>query len=315
MSGKRWWVVSFVVLVLLGALRGWRLHDSEPIYQGKPLSHWLHQAAGGGNPQAWQVLNQIGPDAVPYLLRTAKTNKGLRFRDRTYELRVRLWTKLPSLLQKVVPVPVCTGVLRIAAVGVLDEIAPRVKPPLSDILPLVNDENAIVRAHAFSVVGKLGTAAKSSIPTLIGIVKSTQIEDQARISAAWVLGEIGMEDRIAVAAALSEAIIYHPDPAFRVHGAAALWKVDRQTNAAVQVLSQSLRQLLGSPRSVGPDGQTEGLAAMRAMKVLGQIGPAAHEAVPLLTKAAYHSDFPIRTNSLEALRRMAPEYLNTLRRD
>ena len=314
-SWKRLWIVLTVLLVVLGALRGWRLHDSEPRYQGRPVSYWLYKAAGGGNPQAWQVLNQTGPDAVPYLLRTAKTNKGPRFRDFTYELRVKLWTKLPISLQKVVPVPVCTGVLRTAAVGVLDEIAPRVKPPLAEILPLINDANEIVRTHAFSVVGKLGTHAKASIPTLIGIVKSAQVEDQDRISAAWVLGEIGREERITVAAALSEAIVHNPDPAFRVHAATALWKVDRQTNAAVQVLSQSLRQLLSRPWTKGPDGQTEGLAAMRAIEVLGQIGPAANEAVPVLTNAVAHFSIPIQTNAIEALERIAPESVKASRSD
>ncbi len=75
-SWKRLWIVLTVLLVVWGALRCWRLHDSEPRYQGKPVSYWLDKATGGGNPQAWQVLNQMGPDAVPYLLRTAKTNKG-----------------------------------------------------------------------------------------------------------------------------------------------------------------------------------------------------------------------------------------------
>ena len=312
-SWKRLWVVLTVLLVVLGALRCWSLHDSEPRYQGKPVSYWLYKAAGGGNPQAWRVLSQMGPDAVPYLLRTARTNQGPRFRDRTYGLRVKLWTKLPSSLQKVVPVPVCTGVLRTAAVGVLDEIAPRVKPPLAEILPLINDANEIVRTHAFSVVGKLGTHAKASIPTLIGIVKSAQVEDQDRISAAWVLGEIGMEDRITVAAALNEALAHNPDPAFRVHAATALWKVDRQTNAAVQVLSQSLSQLLSRPWSKGPDGQTEGLAAMRAIEVLGQIGPAADEAVPVLTNALAHFSIPIQTNAIEALERIAPESVKASR--
>ena len=314
-SWKRLWVVLTVLLVVLGALRCWRLHDSEPRYQGKPVSYWLYKAAGGGNPQAWQVLNQTGPDAVPYLLRTIRTNKGPRFRDRTYGLRVKLWTKLPSSLQKVVPVPVCTGVLRVAAVGVLDEIAPRVKPPLPEILPLINDANEIVRIHAYSVISKLGTDAKASIPTLIGIVKSAQVEDQDGISAAWVLGEIGMEDRITVAAALNEALAHNPDPAFRVHAATALWKVDRQTNAAVQVLSQSLRQLLSRPWSKGPDGQTEGLAAMRAIEVLGQIGPAADEAVLVLTNAVAHFSIPIQTNAIEALERIAPESVKASRSD
>ena len=314
-SWKRLWVVLTVLLVVLGALRGWRLHDSEPRYQGKPVSYWLYKAAGGGNPQAWQVLNQTGPDAVPYLLRTIRTNKGPRFRDRTYGLRVKLWTKLPSSLQKVVPVPVCTGLLRVAAVGVLDEIAPRVKPPLPEILPLINDANEIVRIHAYSVISKLGTDAKASIPTLIGIVKSAHVEDQDHISAAWVLGEIGREERITVAAALSEAIVHNPDPAFRVHAATALWKVDRQTNAAVQVLSQSLRQLLSRPWSMGPYGHTEGLAAMRAIEVLGQIGPAADEAVPVLTNAVAHFSIPIQTNAIEALERIAPESVKASRSD
>src|SRR5256885_7335337 len=74
-SWKRLWIVSTVLLVVLGALRGWRLHDSEPRYQGRPVSYWLYKAAGGGNPQAWRGLTPTGPDAGPPLLPNGETKK------------------------------------------------------------------------------------------------------------------------------------------------------------------------------------------------------------------------------------------------
>jgi len=253
----------------------------------------------------------MGPDAVPHLLRMIKKDEDSWLGRRAFHL----WFKLPTSLQKMVPSPVSAGQLRTAAVAVLDEIAPRVKPPLLEILPLVSDENQIVRIHAFSLLSKLGPEAKASIPTLIGILKSAQVEDQDRISAAWVLGEIGIVDKSAVAAALREAIANIPDPAFHVHAATARWKVDRQTNAAVQVLSRSLSNLLSRPWGMGPEGQMRGIATMRAIETLTQIGPAAAEAVPVLTNAVHHSSVPIQTNAIEALRRIVPESVKALRPD
>ena len=54
---------------------------------------------------------------------------------------------------------------------------------------------------------------------------------------------------------------------------------------------------------------------MRAIEVLGQIGPAADEAVPVLTNAVAHFSIPIRTNAIEALERIAPESVKASRSD
>ena len=59
-SWKRLWVVLTVLLVVLGALRCWSLHDSEPRYQGKPVSYWLYTSDPMDNLKKKEVIAQHG---------------------------------------------------------------------------------------------------------------------------------------------------------------------------------------------------------------------------------------------------------------
>jgi HEAT repeat protein len=72
------------VFMIAAAFLGWRLFNPpEPVYQGKPLSDWVRQfstnfAVGivstSSAQEAEQALRQIGPEALPYLLRQMRVS-------------------------------------------------------------------------------------------------------------------------------------------------------------------------------------------------------------------------------------------------
>src|SRR5262249_29781765 len=101
------------------------------------------------------------------------------------------------------------------------------------------------------------------------------LEDElevVRFHAAVALGDRGRAARPAVGA-LTHAALWDEDPAVRVGAALALWKID--PNKAPMVLS-ALREA---------PGEASELVCWMAADALGQIGPAAREALPALRQA------------------------------
>ncbi len=78
MATKRRILIISLLIAVVGII-SWlvlRPHDSEPTYQGKPLTYWL-KGFGSGSPdevtlKANEAVRQIGTNAIPTLLRLLK---------------------------------------------------------------------------------------------------------------------------------------------------------------------------------------------------------------------------------------------------
>src|SRR5262249_4600638 len=119
--------------------------------------------------------------------------------------------------------------------------------------------------------------------------------DVVRFHAAIALGDLGPGGRAAVPA-LIHASLWDEEPAVRVGAAWALWKIDRKGALVLHVLVSAL-------------GEANELICWVAAECLGQMGPAAREAVPALLRAL-HRDFRlslIRTGVRLALLRIDPQ--------
>jgi HEAT repeat protein len=131
------------------------------------------------------------------------------------------------------------------------------------------DADEDVRQAAVQAVVQLGPQPRSALAAL-----SDSLEDElaeVRFQAAISLGEMGKEARPATGA-LIRTHLYDPDPAVRAEAAVALWKIDRQAEAVVPALIRAL-------------GEANEFVCWIAADCLGDIGPAARDAVPALRAA------------------------------
>src|SRR2546421_1029353 len=91
-SRKRRWLVGAAVVVLAIGIARWWTHESEPSWEGKPLSEWLtlcsevsdeEEAAAAAN-----GLRAIGTNALPTLLSWMQYEEGPSpWRDRLWKAR------------------------------------------------------------------------------------------------------------------------------------------------------------------------------------------------------------------------------------
>lgn len=148
---------------------------------------------------------------------------------------------------------------------------------MSDLNRFLKDPDPRVREAAGFVICEYGREAKPALTNLMDTINDPNL--QTRIFAIYTLGDIGPEARLAVPT-LEKCL---KDEGVRVSAAFALWRIDRQTNVALQILPEVV--------SSNPDASYE----------LGEIGPAAAEAVPALIEAAKHSPAQNRLAACQAL--------------
>jgi HEAT repeat protein len=165
--------------------------------------------------------------------------------------------------------------IRLRAVTALGDLAGevrRVLPALRAALgeAALHDGDEGVRAGAVRALLRAGPQPATEVGALINALHSEV--DVVRFHAAIALGDFGTGGRPAVPA-LIHASLWDEDPAVRAGAAMALWKIDDHRDPlAVHVLTRAL-------------GDVNELVCWVAAEWLGQMGPAAQEAVPALRQA------------------------------
>jgi HEAT repeat protein len=168
------------------------------------------------------------------------------------------------------PFPV-EGLRAVTALGNLGGQARRVLPALHAALTetALHDGDESVRTQAVRAVLQVGPQPASEVAALSDALQDEL--DVVRFHAAIALGNVGREAQPALPA-LIHAALWDEDPAVRVGAALALWKIDRKGPLVIPALMKAL------------DDANE-LICWIAADWLGQLGPAAREAVPALRQA------------------------------
>ena len=204
--------------------------------------------------------------------------------------------------------------------------APQAAPALIQAL---DDDVPLIRAKAAFALLKTGVRDKSAVPKLIVLLKDEL--PLTRLDASMVLNQMGPEAREAVPA-LVEAIrdqanairLYASPVNTRQHAAAALGSIGPEAKSAAPILIQALRdedRILReiAARSLGRMHCAEAVPALvEAVRAdqglgywgaisLGEIGPEARSAVPILRELLRAPNPPTRTEAANALRKIDPE--------
>jgi len=106
--------------------------DTEPTYQGKPLSFWLSQEGQDQQKTEREMIaavQAIGPPAVPFLVKAiTRESFGLKgfYRD--------TWMRLPFWAQRRLPQPKPGHVERWRAIRALRSMGPAAEPAVPDLI-------------------------------------------------------------------------------------------------------------------------------------------------------------------------------------
>ncbi|HTL18729.1 MAG TPA: HEAT repeat domain-containing protein [Patescibacteria group bacterium] len=189
---------------------------------------------------------------------------------------------------------------------------------LPAVVSWVQDPDGGVRAAAYDTLVQFG---KMAVPKVIPLLSSSERGDV--MNAAGILGKIGLEPKLAVPA-LSKAL-EHPDAEVRGKVVEALANFGPDAEPAVAVILQILtktvqtdpqKQIAYTLGEIGPAAKDavpqliellksnkdrEGLLNVVAADALGRIGPAASNAVPALIAALKSDDVRLPTRAEEAL--------------
>jgi len=166
--------------------------------------------------------------------------------------------------------PVLTKALRdpqnsVAAARCLEEIGPKAKQALVPLIAAMKEKGPPPQLEWLQALAALRPGDRLNI----GLSRK---ENRLAEQAIRALGAIGPDAAPAVPA-LTEAL-GNADASVRIAAAAALWKIGNRSQTALAILTESVH---------GPRGN-------EAAQGLGEIGPAAREAIPVLTAALKTQD-------------------------
>ena len=147
---KRYRILLAVVVVAITGVIAWQgLREHEPHYQGKSASYWMNYNYRGRDAdrmfrEAWRGL---GSNAVPFLVKALNRRESAQ-PEITYRSVVK---GLPPRLKGIFPTP---------------------SPPAE-----------IVRSHAASALGLIGTDSRPAIPALLCTMNEDEEEFVCRVAA------------------------------------------------------------------------------------------------------------------------------------
>ena len=161
--------------------------------------------------------------------------------------------------------------LRLTAMEILGELGPAAKPALGELVKALGDADPVFRSEAAAALSGLGPDAAPAIPELRRLLGDETVPAQARYPAAFALGSIGAEAKPALGELRTLA-----KSADELMATVAVWaalKIDPTDTELAAAAVPLLRRALRADREI---------VRLEAVVALGDIGPAAAAAVPIL---------------------------------
>jgi HEAT repeat protein/lysophospholipase L1-like esterase len=186
------------------------------------------------------------------------------------------------------------------------------------LLPALGDTDAHTRAGAAWALGRMGPAARPAGPYLLASLRDQ--DPEARRRAADALSAVGLGAALVPALV---AIVEDERAPGRAEAARVVGALGTGARHAGPALARALdaaepevrREALAALRTLGPAAESVP-ALLRALHdpalrwrvpdVLGELGPAAREAVPALTEALADANAAVRWRAAKALGRIGP---------
>jgi HEAT repeat protein len=184
--------------------------------------------------------------------------------------------------------------VRQAGMEILTELGPVALPALDDIVAGLGDTDPVFRADACMAVASIGPEAKSSVGALEKLLADEAVPAEARYPAVYALGRIGP------AAAAAEPLVRKlAESEDEIMATVAVWaalKINPDDASLFKAAVPKLRHTLNEESQ---------LARLEAAVALGEIGPPASTALPMLDMMAEEDPSPeVRTAAEAAAKRI-----------
>ena len=174
-----YWSIGSVAVLGIGlALLSMNSQPAQLVYAGKTVDQWLD----AGYEDAATALHEIGPAAVPYILRKLSREDPRCGSLRRYR---QLFSRLPADLRTILPKPKAGNFDELRACSDLLELGPQAIPLLTAQLHHPNPVVREVSAHALGLFRQQGKSISQSVAFLIEARRDPSLEVRAR--AAWAL--------------------------------------------------------------------------------------------------------------------------------
>jgi HEAT repeat protein len=165
--------------------------------------------------------------------------------------------------------------VRQAGIEILAELGADALPALADMQAGLSDPNPKYRADSAMAIAAIGPAAKAAVPGLAGLLSDESSPAEVRYTAAYALGRIGPD------AASAEPVLRKlAESSDELMATVAVWaalKIKPDDTSLFDIAIPKLRHTLNQERE---------LARLEAAVALGEIGPGASTALPLLEMLA-----------------------------
>ena len=197
MGKKRRILLAVLLVAVFGGIALLLIPSPEPVYEGKPLSAWLHSVQTN-----WLIQNQnqkqeqkqdrlailqIGSNGIKELLEMA------RAKDSPLKKQMMALARKQTLIPIIFHTAQDDHVMAGAGFEILGATGRDAVPALIDLL---KSEDVDVRLTAADCLGKIGPNAKAAIPFLLQSLDDT--DRIVRLDATFNLGEIHMQPDMAV---------------------------------------------------------------------------------------------------------------------
>lgn len=180
--------------------------------------------------------------------------------------------------------------LRGRVLEILAALGPVATPAVDDVIKALNDADPGIRGDAAGAIAAIGPAAVAAVPQLLKMLSDDGAQ-AAKYQAAYALGRIGPAAK--PAAEQLRSLAKSPD---EVLATVAVWSSLKIEPDDTSLLDQAIPALRKAVRA------EQEIVRLEAAVALGDIGPAASTAIPILELVAEEdSSKPVRTAAAEAL--------------
>lgn len=242
---------------------------------------------------AVQALGDIDPELPEVRDALERSLKDPTFRVKVEAARL-LWhanykrERAISILRSAIEEP--TSDARRLAVKYVGKIGPAAKDSIPSLILAAKDSSSDVRYEVANALGNIQSEPQLTIPALLKLMKDA--DQFVRIESTRALARFHPYPASAVSA-LKTALL-DEDHFIRVEAALAIRKLDQEAKNATKVISAALQHADSSVRSY-------------AVERLGQLGAEATEFLPSLRKLMSDLSADVRSAAREAIRRIRPE--------
>jgi HEAT repeat protein len=251
--------------------------------------------------RALWALHDIGPaakDAVPALCKAIlkEPDQTLRynFAEALGKIRSRPDLAVPALQKTLTD---SEWIVRSYAAHALGEFGADAKSAIPALTNALKDPDGHIRVSAALALWQVSDKTEPSLGVLIACLKIPKEHDYVPDAAAGALGKMGPAAKDAIPALNDLLADKHAWRGSRIAAAGALWRVARDSKAAMPVFLKELQDPMLSPN----ESDTS-----RMFAVLEDMGPHAKEAIPRLRKLVEQGSPELREAAAKLLTKIEP---------